>query len=79
MSPTARPLDRASSYSVVCRRRRISIGSSNVSAPGVAVDTAGPPHRLPRDGERCGSLQFCRCRAVDACDSRHAIATPGTR
>jgi hypothetical protein len=58
----------------------ISIGSSNVfSAPGLAVDTAGTAYiawRGPESG--AGSLQFCRLpRGATACDSRHAIATPG--
>lgn len=58
----------------------ISIGAGNVfSAPGLAVDAAGTAYiawRGPESG--VGSLQFCRLpRGAAACDSRHAIATPG--
>ena len=49
------------------------------SAPGVAVDSAGTAYiawRGPESG--AGSLQFCRLpRGATACDSRHAITTPG--
>jgi hypothetical protein len=58
----------------------IAIGPSNVfSAPGVAVDAAGTAYVAWRGAESgAGSLQFCRLpRGAAACDSRHAIATPG--
>ena len=47
--------------------------------PGLAVDAAGTAYIAWSGPENPASLQFCRLpRGATACDSRHAIVTPGT-